>query len=60
MLKTDVGEYIHIIGLAEGSEGRNPTTFIKELLRSLLPVAHLSPYFTVARAHWVPPQPGPQ
>lgn len=35
---------IRIVGLAEG---KNPTVFAEELLRSLLPAAHLSPYFMV-------------
>lgn len=49
-----------IVGLPEGVEGRDPTVFTEELLRSLLPAARLSPYFTVERAHRVPPRPGPE
>lgn len=48
-----------IIGLAEGMEGNHPTTFVKDLLRSLLPDACLSPQYVVERAHSVPPKPGP-
>lgn len=51
---------IRIIGLVEGAEGKNPTVFVEELLCSLLPATQLSPYFTVERAHHMPPQPGPQ
>lgn len=51
---------IRIVGLPEGAEGRNPTTFTEDLFRSLLPAARLSPYFTVERAHRVPPRPGPE
>lgn len=49
-----------IVGLVEDVEGKNSTVFAEELLRSLLPVAHLSPYFMVERVHRLPPQPGPQ
>lgn len=45
--------------MPEGAEGKNPTVFVEELLRGLLPAAQFSPYFTVERAHRVPPVPGP-
>lgn len=51
---------IQIVELAEGVEGKNPTVFAEELLRSLLPAADLPPYFTVERAYRLPPQLGPQ
>lgn len=34
--------------------------FSEDLLRSLLPAAQLSPYFTLERAHQVPPRPDPE
>lgn len=49
-----------IVGLPEGVEGKNPTVFTEELLRCLLPVTQLSPYFTVEWAHRGPPRPGPE
>lgn len=47
---------LRIESLAEGAEGVHPTTFVEDLLRSLLPAAQLPPYFVVERAHRVPPQ----
>lgn len=46
---------ISIIGLVEEAEGKTPTVFVEELLRSLMPVAQLSPYFTMESAHRMPP-----
>lgn len=51
---------LRIVGLPEGMEGKNPTIFVEELICSLLPSAQYSPYFTVKRAHRVPPRPGPE
>lgn len=48
-----------IMGIPEGAKGRNPPVFVEELLRSLLPTAQFSPYFTVERAHRIPPVLGP-
>lgn len=50
---------LRIVGLTEGVEGLNPTMFVEDLLRTLLPNAHFSPYYTVEKAHHVPPKPGP-
>lgn len=49
---------LRIVGMPEGAKGRNPSVFLQELLRSLLPDAQFSPYFTVERAHQTPPAPG--
>lgn len=49
---------LHIVGMPEGAEGKNPTVFVEELLRGLLPAAQFSPYFTVECAHRIPPVPG--
>lgn len=49
-----------IVGLKEGMEGKNPTAFVEELLRSLLPAAQFSPFYTVDRTHRVPLRPGPE
>ena len=51
---------LRIVGLPEGVEGRAPAHFAEELLRSLMPLAQLSQYFAVERAHRVPPRPGPE
>lgn len=48
-----------IVGLVEGVEGTHPTVFVEDMLRSLLPNAHFSPYYTIERAHHIPPKPGP-
>lgn len=48
-----------IVGLAEGAEGNHLTTFVEDMLRSLLPEAPFSPHYAVERAHGVPPKPGP-
>lgn len=37
----------------------NPMVFVENMLRNLLPDAHLSPYYTVERVHRIPPKPGP-
>lgn len=50
---------LRIVGLPEGAEGGDPTSFIEGLLRDLLPEARWSSYFTVERAHRIPPKPGP-
>lgn len=50
---------LRIVGMAEGAEGPNPIVFVEDLLRNLLPNAQYSPYYTVKRAHRVPPRPGP-
>lgn len=41
--------------MPEGSEGKNPTVFVEETLRALLPTAQFSPYFTMEHAHRIPP-----
>lgn len=50
---------LHIVGLAGGSEGANPTCFVEDMLRNLLPDARLPPHYAVERAHRIPPKPGP-
>lgn len=50
---------LRIIGLAEGMEGANPSSFVEDLLRNLLPDAHFSPHYAVERAHRVLPKPRP-
>lgn len=45
--------------IPEGAEGKNPTVFVEDLLKSFLPAAQFSPFFTVERAHRIPPVPGP-
>lgn len=47
---------LRIVGLAEGSEGANPTCFLEDMLRNLLPDAYLSPHYAVERAHRIPPK----
>lgn len=46
-----------IVGLAKGVAGTNPT--VEDLLRTLLPNVHFSPYYTIERAHCILPRPGP-
>lgn len=50
---------LRLVGMPEGAEGKNLTVFMEEVLRELLPAAQFSPYFTVERAHRIPPVPGP-
>lgn len=50
---------LRIMGLAEGAEGGNPMSFVEDMLRSILPDAHLSPHYAVERAHQVLPKPRP-
>lgn len=45
---------LRIVGLPEGVEGKNPTVFVEDLLKGLLPEAQFSPFFTVQRAHRTP------
>lgn len=47
---------LQIVGLSEGS---NPTVFIEDALRYLVPGAHFSPHYTVERVHRIPPKLGP-
>lgn len=47
------------MGLVEGVEGTNPMVFVEGLLRTLLPNANFSPYYTIERAHRILPRPGP-
>lgn len=51
---------LRIIGLPEGAEGSNATTFTMRLLQQLFPSARFSPFFTVERAHRIPSTRGPQ
>lgn len=57
MQRTDI-EGITFVGLAEGAEGTNLTVFIEDCIQSLLPDAHLSPYYMVERAHRILPKLG--
>ena len=50
---------LRIIGLPEGVEGKDPTAYVEDLLRSVLPDARFSPHYTAERAHRVPPKQGP-
>lgn len=50
---------LRIVGLPEGAEGQDPTTFTEHLLRTLLPQAQFSPHFVIERAHRMPPVRGP-
>lgn len=60
MPKIGIGAITYaLVGLAEGAEGNNPTGFVEDMLRNLLPDARLSPHYTVERAHRIPPRPGP-
>lgn len=43
----------------DGAEGPNSSTFVEDLLHSMLPAPQLSPYFTGKWEHRVPPQRGP-
>lgn len=38
-----------IVGIAEGADGQRPTEFVEELLRTLLPSAHFSPFSMLLR-----------
>lgn len=46
---------LRIIGLPEGSDGSDTSTYTEQLLRSLFPQVAFSPYFAVERAHRMPP-----
>lgn len=50
---------IHIIGLAEGAEGKNPRSLWRNSCAPFFPAAQLSSYFTVERAHRKPLQGAP-
>lgn len=50
---------LRILGLSEGAEGSNPTTFTENLLTQLLPNAKFLPFFTVERVHRIPTARGP-
>lgn len=50
---------LRILGLPEGEEGNNPVSFTEALLAKLLPQAQFSPFFSVERAHRMPPVRGP-
>lgn len=45
---------LRIVGLPEGTEGKDPTAFTEHLLRTLLPDARFSDVFVVERAHRMP------
>ncbi|KAJ1114710.1 hypothetical protein NDU88_002941 [Pleurodeles waltl] len=44
---------VRIIGLPEGKEGRNPTQYVEDWLKTIAK-ARLSNYFTIERAHRIP------
>lgn len=48
---------LRLVRLPEGVEGKSPTAFMEELLRSLLPAAQFSSHYAVERAHRIPPSP---
>lgn len=50
---------LRIVDLAEGADGNNPTCFVEDMLRNLLPDARLSPHYVVEWAHRIPPKPVP-
>lgn len=50
---------LRIVGLPEGTEGAEPTSFTEKLLRELLPQAVFSDVFVVERAHRMPATRGP-
>lgn len=50
---------VHVVGLPEGKEGRDPTSYVENRLCDLLPEGVLSPHFVVEQAHRVPARPPP-
>lgn len=50
---------IHLIGLPEGAEGKDPSTYLEQLLISTYGHEAISPMLTVERAHRMPARPPP-
>lgn len=51
---------LRFIGLPEGTEGKDPTTFLEQLLITTYGREAFSPTFAVERAHRMPARPPPQ
>lgn len=45
---------LRIVGLSEGAKGNNPTCYVEDMLRNLLPDARLFSHYAVERAHGYP------
>ena len=51
---------LHLIGLPEGAEGKDPTTYLEDLLTATYGREAFSSMFAVERAHRMPARPPPQ
>lgn len=50
---------VRLVGVPERVEGRDPVAFFESWLKETIGSDALSPYFTIERAHRVPPRPPP-
>lgn len=50
---------LRLIGLPEGAEGKDPATFLEQLLVTTYGRETFSPMFAVERAHLMPARPPP-